>query len=137
MTNLFVDTDIIIDLLSDRKDFSLYAARIFSLGLKKEVKVYTSSNSIATTYYILSQRMKIVQADKLIFNFLKYIEIIPVDKPILERAFSSRFGDIEDAIQYFSALSIVGIQYIVTRNITDYKLSSIPVYSSNEILQLL
>lgn len=137
MTNLFVDTDIIIDLLSDRKDFSLYAARIFSLGIKKEVKVYTSSNSIATTYYILSQRLKMTQADKLIFNFLKHIEIIPVDKSILERAFSSKFGDIEDAIQYFAALSKGDIDFIVTRNITDYKLSSIPVYSSNEILQLI
>ncbi len=137
MTNLFVDTDIIIDLLGDRKDFSLYAARIFSLGLKKEVKVYTSSNSIATTYYILSQRLKMTQADKLIFNFLKHIEIIPVDKSILERAFSSKFGDIEDAIQYFAALSKGDINFIVTRNITDYKLSSIPVYSSNEILQLI
>ncbi len=137
MTNLFVDTDIIIDLLGDRKDFSLYAARIFSLGLKKEVKVYTSSNSIATTYYILSQRLKMTQADKLIFNFLKHIEIIPVDKSILERVFSSKFGDIEDAIQYFAALSKGDINFIVTRNITDYKLSSIPVYSSNEILQLI
>ena len=137
MTNLFIDTDIIIDLLSDRKDFSLYAARIFSLGLKKEVKVYTSSNSIANTYYILSLRMKIAQSDKLIYNFLKHIEIISVDKSILERAFSSKFGDIEDAIQYFSALSKGDIDYLVTRNITDYKLSSIPVYSSNEILQLI
>ena len=36
MTNLFIDTDVIIDLLGDRKDFSLYAAKIFSLGVKKK-----------------------------------------------------------------------------------------------------
>ncbi len=137
MTNLFIDTDIIIDLLSDRKDFSLHAAKIFSLGVDKKVRLFTSSNSIATTYYILSQRMKISNADKLIYNIIKHLDIIPVSKLILEKAFTSKFTDIEDAIQYFSAMEKGDIEYIITRNIADYKLSSIPVYSSNEILQLL
>lgn len=137
MTNLFIDTDIIIDLLSDRKDFSIYAAKIFSLGVEKKVKLITSSNSIATTYYILSQRMKIANADKLIYNILQHLDIIPVNKLILEKAFSSKFKDIEDAIQYFSALDYKKTDYIITRNIPDYKLSSIPVYSSNEILHLI
>ncbi|MEO6730416.1 MAG: hypothetical protein ABIN01_04310 [Ferruginibacter sp.] len=48
MTNFFIDTDIIIDLLSDRKVFSVYAAKIFSLGIEMKVKLITSSNSIAT-----------------------------------------------------------------------------------------
>ena len=137
MTNLFIDTDIIIDLLSDRKIFSLHAAKVFSLGVEKKVQLYTSSNSIATTYYLLSQRMKIANADKLIYNLLKHLEIVPVTKVILEKAFTSKFKDIEDAIQYFSAMEKGNIDYIITRNIPDYKLSSIPVYSSNEILQLL
>ncbi|MCY7311432.1 MAG: hypothetical protein LH619_11690, partial [Chitinophagaceae bacterium] len=86
---------------------------------------------------ILSQRMKISNADKLIYNILKHLDIIPVSKLILEKAFTSKFADIEDAIQYFSAMEKEDIDYIITRNISDYKLSSIPVYSSNEILQLL
>ena len=49
--------------------------------------------------------MKIANADKLIYNILKYMEIIAVDKATLEKAFSSKFRDIEDAIQYFSALT--------------------------------
>jgi len=137
MTNLFIDTDIIIDLLADRKNFSLHAAKIFSLSVDKKVKLFTSSNSIATTYYILSQRMKISNADKLIYSLLKHLEIVSVNKVILEKAFTSKFTDIEDAIQYFSAMEKGDIEYIITRNIAYYKLSSIPVYSSNEILQLL
>ncbi|MEP6595000.1 MAG: PIN domain-containing protein [Ginsengibacter sp.] len=137
MTKLFIDTDIIIDLLSDRKIFSLNAGKIFSYAIEKKAQIFTSSHSIATTYYILSQRMKITNADKLIYNILKYIEIIAVNKTTLEKAFSSRFRDMEDAIQYFSALTHGEIEYIITRNISDFKLSSIPVYSSNEILQLL
>ena len=81
--------------------------------------------------------MKINTADKLIYNILKHLDIIPVNKVILEKAFTSKFVDIEDAIQYFSAMEKGDIDYIITRNIPDYKLSSIPVYSSNEILQLL
>lgn len=65
------------------------------------------------------------------------LKSLPLIKTTLEKAFSSKFRDIEDAIQYFSALTNGEIEYIVTRNISDFKLSSIPVYSSNEILQLL
>ena len=137
MINLFIDTDVIIDLLGDRKEFSIFAGKIFSLSVEKKVILLTSSNSIATTYYILSQRMKIANADKLIYSILQHLEIIPVNKPILEKAFSSKFKDVEDAIQYFSALDYGKTDYIITRNIPDYKLSAIPVYSSNEILQLI
>ena len=124
-------------MLSDRKTFSLNAGKIFSYAIEKKAQIFTSSHSIATTYYILSQRMKMANADKLIYNILKYVEIIAVNKTTLEKAFSSKFRNIEDAIQYFSAITNGEIEYIVTRNISDFKLSSIPVYSSNEILQLL
>lgn len=54
--------------------------RSFSYAIEKKAQIFTSSHSIATTYYILSQRMKIANADKLIYNILKYVEIIAVNK---------------------------------------------------------
>mgnify|MGYP000476504288 CR=1 FL=1 len=46
----------------------------------------------------------------------------------------SEFGDFEDAIQYFSALQNRKIEAIVTRNVKDFKLSTLPVLQPSELL---
>jgi len=47
---LFVDTNIIIDLLADRRPFSNAAFVLFREAKLKKWKLYTSSNSIVTTF---------------------------------------------------------------------------------------
>jgi predicted nucleic-acid-binding protein len=51
--NVFADTNLLIDLLADRPPFSKFAAQIFDREEKKKVKLYTSSQSFATTHYLL------------------------------------------------------------------------------------
>ena len=42
MNNLFIDTDVILDFLTDRKPFSREAAILFTLADQKKIKVFTS-----------------------------------------------------------------------------------------------
>ncbi|WP_294080596.1 type II toxin-antitoxin system VapC family toxin [Proteiniphilum sp. UBA5384] len=55
MQKIFLDTNIILDFWGEREGFYDTAAKILTLANKKTVQVYTSSNSIATSYYILSR----------------------------------------------------------------------------------
>ena len=55
MKKVFVDTNILIDLLADRPPFSKYAIEIFDLAERKKVELFTSSHSFATTHYILKK----------------------------------------------------------------------------------
>ncbi|MBY0433985.1 MAG: twitching motility protein PilT [Cyclobacteriaceae bacterium] len=51
-----------------------------------------------------------------------------------ENNVSSSFRDFEDGLQYFSAVKVVGIEAIITRNIRDFKSSSIPVLTPAQFL---
>lgn len=55
MKKVFLDTNIIVDLIADKKPFSKYAIDIFMKAEKKELTIYTCSHSIATTYYIIEK----------------------------------------------------------------------------------
>lgn len=134
MKNIFLDTDILIDFIGDRKPFSRFALTIFVNAYNKKIKVYTSGNSITTAYYILGKQTTEKHARELIIDLMNQITIIPVTENILKNAFSSNFTDVEDAVQYFSALTITNMYGIVTRNIKNYKKSTIPVFSSEELL---
>ena len=57
MKNIFLDTDILIDFLGDRKPFSKFALSIFVAGYNKKLKLYTSSNSITIAYYMLAKQV--------------------------------------------------------------------------------
>ena len=50
MKKIFVDTNILVDLLANRKQFSKYAVEIFSAAENKKVKLYTSSHSMLAPY---------------------------------------------------------------------------------------
>lgn len=134
MKNIFLDTDILIDFVGDRKPFSRFALAIFLSAYNKKVKVYTSGNSITTAYYILGKQTTEKHARELIMDLMNQIMIIPVTESISKKAFSSNFTDVEDGVQFFSALTISDMYCIVTRNIRDYKKSTIPVFSSEELL---
>ena len=125
MTNLFLDTDIILDFLGDRRPFSRYAVRIFAGVHAGEYTVYTSGNSITTAYYILCKTTDEKVARALITDLLDYIKVIPVTESILRKAMISDFADFEDAVQHESAITVSQIQFIITRNLRDYKKSRV------------
>ena len=62
------------------------------------------------------------------------VSIIQVNEQIIDLALSSNFNDFEDAVQYYSAIS-VGCDAIITRNLKDYKYSTIPVLTAEQFLR--
>ena len=63
------------------------------------------------------------------------IDYLSGRKPFGENAVRSEFTDFEHAVQYFTALS-ASSDYIITRNVKDYSLSEIEVFSPDEFLNL-
>lgn len=132
MEHYFVDTDVIIDFLGNRKPFSANASSLFLKAQNKEVKLYTSSNSITTAYYILCKSLEEAKVRALIPLFLKYIQVIPVSERNLVDASNSEIKDFEDAVQHSCALNETKVSCIITRNLKDYKKSKLKVRSSAE-----
>ena len=135
MNNLFIDTDVIIDFLIDRKPFSREAAIIFTLIDQKKLKGYASALTFSNLYYVLrkfeSHNKVILKLDSL----SNLIVVLKVDDQIIRNAINSGFPDFEDSIQYFCAADYKKIEAIITRNTRDYKNSELPVMTPGDFLK--
>lgn len=137
MKSIFVDTNIIIDLLGDRKPYSKFATTLFDKAESNQVRLFTSSHAIATTYYVLKKNRDDKQLRRILLTLLDFINIIAIDIHVLKRGLTSKYKGFEDSLQIFAALSAPKIDYIVTRNIKDFKGSEIPVYPPDIIVNKL
>jgi predicted nucleic acid-binding protein len=133
LKKIFLDTNILIDLLADRKPFSKYALAVFKRAEEKKLRLYTSSHSIATAYCLLSKHHEDKALRLLLQNLLNRIQVIPVDLEIIEKALRSKHPDVEDAIQIFCACSIEKMDGIMTRNVRDFKNAELPVFSPEKV----
>lgn len=137
MKSLFLDTNIVIDLLAKREPFYQSATQLFSLADRQELQLCVSALTFANTNYILLRERKPEEA-KLILRKLKLIvKVISLDDKIIGLSLNdSDFRDYEDALQYYSALEN-GDDIIITRNLKDFQKSKIPVLTAEQFLQRL
>ena len=137
MKKIFVDTNIIIDLIADRKPFSKFAIDLFSKAESNKVKLYTSSHSIATSHYLLKKYMDEKALRSVLSTLLDYLHVIPIETEMLKKGLHSKHKDFEDAIQMQCAYSIDKMDCIVTRNIKDFHNCEIPVMTPDEIVKII
>lgn len=134
MEKLFVDTDVVMDLLSGREPFHTPAAKLFSLADKSKVDIFVSSLSFANLNYILSRQFTADIARKKLLAFKTLVTVLPVNDKIVELALSSEFSDFEDGMQYYTAIEN-NLNIILTRNLRDFKLAQIAVLTPEEYLK--
>jgi len=133
---LFIDSDIILDLLAQRGPHYIHAARLFTLIDQSKVIAYTSPLIFANLHYLLKKQTSNTSAFRSLRKLKTLINILSLDERVIEQSLNSEFNDFEDAIQYFTAINS-GITLIVTRNKTDYKRSKVDVLTAEEFLKSL
>jgi predicted nucleic acid-binding protein len=134
MKNLFLDTNIVLDLLAYRMPFYTEAAKLFSLADKKKLKLSISSLCLADSHYILSRQKPEMEVRNILRKFKVLVIVLPLDDKITDLALNSEFRDFEDAIQYYTAIEN-DQDLIITRNQQDFKASKIPVMTAGEFLK--
>ncbi len=136
MIKLFVDSDIILDLLAEREPHYIHAARLFTLINQNKIIAYTSPLIFANLHYLLKKQTTNIAALKSLRKLKTFVKILSIDERVIEQSLNSEFNDFEDAIQYYTAVNN-GISLIVTRNKLDYKRSQIDVMTAEEFLKSL
>ena len=132
---VFVDTDIIYDLLAKRNPFYLSAARLFTLADEGKVQIFISVLSLANIHYLISKQQSADEANQILRKFKVLVHVTPLNEKIIDLALNSEFEDFEDAIQYFSALQN-DIEVLLTRNLKDYKKAQITVLTAQDFINL-
>jgi len=132
---IFVDTDIIYDLLAKRDPFYLPAARLFTLADEGKIEIYISVLSLPNIHYLLSKQTSSEEAKQILRKFKVLVHVTPLNEKIIDLALNSEFSDFEDAIQYFSALQN-NIEVLLTRNLKDYRKAQISVLTAQDFINL-
>lgn len=135
MKKLFVDTNILIDLLSRRASYFEEAAELFSLADKKQVELSVSSLTIANTSYVLLRQMDSNKAKSVLRNLRLILEVLPLDDKIIGLALNDdTFSDFEDGLQYFTAIEHQQ-ELIITRNLKDFKNSKLSTMTAKQFIE--
>ena len=132
MTRLFLDTNIVVDLLAKREPFYKDAVRLFTMAYNKQVELVVAPISYTTASYLLRHHgSKGVR--NLLANFRQLSHVATTDERIIDDSIAFLFADFEDAVQYYTALKVKA-DVIITRNVDDFALAKLPVMTAAEYL---
>jgi predicted nucleic acid-binding protein len=137
MHHLFIDTDVIIDLLIDRQPFSRETAILFTLAEQKKLKIFSSSLTFCNLYYVLRKIESHQKVIRKLSSLTSIMNILKVDEMVVNNAIKSDFQDFEDSLQYHCALDYRQINAIITRNVRGYRNSELPVMTPADFLKTL
>ena len=132
MTKLFLDTNIVMDLLENREPFSHDAVRLFTMAYHKQVKLIVSPMTYSVASFLLHKHGS-EGVRKLLSNFRQLSRVATSNERTVDDALASQFKDFEDAMQYYTALKAKA-DAIITRNGKDFVHSKIPVMTAGEFL---
>lgn len=132
MKKLFLDTNIVIDLLDKREPFCYDAVRLFTMAYNKKVQLLVSPMTYATASFLL-RKHGTEEVRRLLNNFRLLSRVTTANERTVDESLVSQFSDFEDALQYYSALTAKA-EAIITRNKKDFANSKIPVMTAGEYL---
>jgi predicted nucleic acid-binding protein len=130
---LFIDTNILIDLLIKREPSYPIVAKVFDIALERKDTIVISNLSIVNAHYVV-KKITGVQESALrtaLHNICITCEIAPLTFSITMKSLVSPFKDFEDATQYFCAVEN-NCDVIITNNEKDFKLSTLSVMNITE-----
>ena len=130
---VLVDTNVVLDVLLDRRPFADAAARVFALVEESRIEGFLCATTVTTVDYLLGQAVAPDEAHTALQRLLDLFEIAPVNRPVLEQALRSGIFVFEDAVLEQSA-RLVSADAIVTRNLTDFEKSSVTAFDPAELL---
>lgn len=136
MIHALFDTNVILDLVLNRSGFAANATRLFQCIGETRLTGYMTASSVTDIYYISQREKDRVFAALAIRKLVSVLDVICVDGDTIRNALDSQVKDFEDAVQAQAAQS-VSLDYIVTRNTTDFHYSPVPAISPVEMIQKL
>jgi predicted nucleic acid-binding protein len=133
---IFLDTDVLIDVALDRKPFSNDASLLLDKLEMKQADGFIAWHSLSNLYYICSSSIQDKKLKGYIRDLLAFLSVSATATKDAICALGLNVCDFEDAMQISAAISCKA-DFIVTRNIRDFKHSPIKVCLPGEIIKII
>lgn len=132
---LLFDTNVVLDVLCNRRPFAGDAAELFAWTEKGRIAGFLCATTITTVHYLAAKSIGKDRAETQIGRLLTLFDVAPVNRAVLAAALAAGFPDFEDAVLNEAAASVDA--GIVTRNHSDFRLSKLVVYAPDELVKVL
>lgn len=133
---ILIDTNVILDVLIDRKDFAEPAQKIFKLCEVKKIEGFISALSIPNIVYIMQKELDKNKIKNILNKLTLIFNVADLKSDDLIAALGMNFNDYEDAVHCAQATRIKA-DYIVTRNTKDFDKSKIPVITPQDFIKII
>ncbi|MCB1034959.1 MAG: PIN domain-containing protein [Acidobacteria bacterium] len=130
------DTNVIVDLLLDRKPFAEAATRLAAQVELGSLTGVLSATTVTTVYYLVAKAAGAKTARIQVRKLLDLFEVAPVTRAVVEAALDQSIRDYEDAVLHEAARE-AAVDAIVTRDLQDFSAAELTVYSPPELLSVL
>ena len=134
---ILVDTNVLLDYLLCREPFEEDARKIVLACKQKKVVACIAAHSISNMFFILRKEFSAEERRSILTSLCQLFEVEGIDKDkIIEALSNEKFSDFEDCLQMECALAFKA-DYIVSRNIDDFKESKVPCLTPYKFCELL
>ena len=133
---ILVDLNVILDVIQFRQPFYNESARVLDAVVRKEVVGWIAAHSVTTLFYVITRQRNRETAVSAITSLLDAFTVATVDDSVIRKAIVWGWAEFEDAVQMAAAAS-TGVDYLITRNIRDFKTDIMPVVQPAAFLTLL
>jgi len=135
VSRILVDTNVLLDYLLTREPYYEDAKKIVIACAEGKVNGCIAAHSISNMFFILRKDYSIEERRAVLTNLCKIFDVEGIDKvKLLAGLQNGEFSDFEDCLQMECAKAY-GAEYIVTRNVTDYKASTVEAVTPEEYLK--
>lgn len=135
MNRVFIDTNIVLDVLMNRSPFCETSKTILELANDGAIKAAVAAVSLCNIFFIVSKTAGSGKAHEVIAELLEIFSVVDTSASILKKAANAHWPDFEDAIQYHSAIFFRATA-IISRDASGFKKSHIAVLTPPEFLAL-
>lgn len=130
--NLMLDTNIVLDHVGRREPFYELSRRTCLLGIVGEARTFVTTSMVTDLFYLLRKDFGSVEAQRMIQEDLGFLEMVSVTPDDVAEALAQRWTDFEDCLVARCAQK-VGADYIITRNVDDYKRSTVRAVTPQQL----
>ena len=136
MKRILFDSDVLLDVLTQREPFFILSAQALNLVARSDVQGYVAGHSVTNIFYILRRQIGSENAREKLSLLLQKLQVASITNTVIHTALKSPISDFEDAV-VSEAAKTVNVEFIITRNVEDFVLSSIPVLLPDVFLAML
>ena len=135
-SKVFIDANILLDFLLKRNDYE-DAKKIIRLIIDKKIRAFITPAIVHIVGYWVAKAYGNATAKELLLNLLSDITVIDSNHQITLIALHSKIDDIEDALQYYTAIQHK-IDFFLSRDkqLQKSAIASLPVCNMEEFLKM-